>query len=174
MFIQRIAGADIKRSSIPKVADIINAKKAKIGDDLNSILEEGLDKKYYNWAKNLLEENNPTELVAALLNYSFEDDLNADSYGSVKEIGKKSKPLDNQGKARLFITLGKKDKMTARKLVDLIVGKVSIKSRLIDDVQVMESFSFITVPFEYAEKIIHSFTKKGKRPLVSHAKKGRD
>ncbi len=174
MFIQRIAGADIKRSSIPKVADIINAKKAKIGDDLNSILEEGLDKKYYNWAKSLLEDNNPTELVAALLNYSFEEDLNADSYGSVKEIGKKSKPLDNQGKARLFITLGKKDKMNARKLVDLIVGKVSIKSRLIDDVQVMENFSFITVPFEYAEKIIHSFKKKGKRPLISHAKKGRD
>ena len=171
MFIQRFAKTDIRRSKIPEVEDIIKAKKKKIYDDLTAILEDEIDIKYYNWAKKLLEDNNPTKILAAILNYSFEEELNPDSYGKIKEVGSKGKQLDQQGKARLFVAIGKRDKINARKLVELIMSKVSIKSKQISDIQVMEKFSFITVPFETAEKIVVSFKKKGRQPLVSHAKK---
>jgi len=171
MFIQRFAKTDIRRSKIPEVEDIIKAKKKKIYDNLTAILEDEIDPEYYNWAKKLLEDNNPTKILAAILNYSFEEELNPDSYGKIKEIGSKGKQLDQQGKARLFVAIGKRDKINARKLVELIMSKVSIKSKQISDIQVMEKFSFITVPFETAEKIVVSFKKKGRQPLVSHAKK---
>ena len=171
MFIQRFAKTDIRRSKIPEVEDIIKAKKKKIYDNLTAILEDEIDAKYHNWAKKLLEDNNPTKILAAILNYSFEEELNPDSYGKIKEVGSKGKQLDQQGKARLFVAIGKRDKINARKLVELIMSKVSIKSKQISDIQVMEKFSFITVPFETAEKIVVSFKKKGRQPLVSHAKK---
>lgn len=171
MFIQRVAKTDIKKSTVPKVADIINAKKKKIYDDLRALLKDQIDPKYYNWAKKLLEDNHPTEILAALLNYSFEEELNPDAYGEIKEVGAKGKQLDQQGKARLFVALGKKDKMNARKLVELISSRVSVKSKLISDIQVMDKFSFITVPFEQAEKIVVSFKEKGRKPLISHFKK---
>ncbi len=171
MFIQRFAKADIKKSHVPKVADIIKAKKDKICDDLATILEEDVDSKYYDWAKNLLANNAPTEILAAILNYCFEDEINPEAYAEIKEVGAKGKQLDQQGKARLFVGLGKKDKITPRKLVDLIMSKVSIQSKQIRDIQVMDKFSFVTVPFDKAEKIVVSFRKKGQKPLITHAKK---
>jgi ATP-dependent RNA helicase DeaD len=171
MFIQRIAKTDIRKSKVPKVKDIIEVKKKKIYDDLTTLLEDEIDSNYYNWAKNLLADNNPTEILAALLNYCFEDELNPDAYGEIKEIGGKGKQLDQQGKARLFVALGKKDKMNARKLVDLVTSRVSVKAKHISDIQVMDKFSFITVPFEKAEKIVISFKEKGRKPLIAHVKK---
>lgn len=174
MFIQRIAKTDIKKSKIPKVKDIIKAKKKKIYDDLTAILEEEIDSKYYNWAKKLLGDNNPTEILAAILNYCFEEELNPDAYGKIAEVGAKGKQLDQQGKARLFVALGKKDKIDARKLVELIISRVSVKPKHIRDIQVMDTFSFITVPFEKAEKIVVSFKEKGQKPLITHARKKTD
>lgn len=171
MFIQRIARTDIKKSKIPKVKDIIDAKKKKIYDDLSAILDDEVDSTYFNWAKSMLEEKNPTEILAAILNYCFEDDLNPDTYGSVKEFGPKSENVDKKGKARLFVSLGKKDKLNPKKLVELITSRVQLKSKQISDVQVMDKFSFITVPFDKAEKIVVSFKEKGQRPIISHAKR---
>jgi len=171
MFIQRIARTDIKRSKVPNVEDIIKIKKKKIYDDLTSILEDEIDTKYYDWAKKLLEDNTPTEILAAILNYCFEEELDPAAYGEIKEVGAKGKQLDQQGKARLFVALGKKDNINARKLVELIMSRVSVKSKHIRDIQVMDKFSFVTVPFDKAEEIVISFKEKGQKPLISHAKK---
>ncbi len=171
MFIQRMARADIKRSEVPKVEDIIKAKEKKIYDDLTAILEDDIDARYYNWAKQLLQENKPSKILAAVLNYCFEDELNPDVYGKIKGFNTVESQLDKQGKARLFIARGKKDKMNAQKLVELIMSRVSMKSKQISDVQVMDNFSFITVPFDKAEKIVTSFKEKGQKPIISHARK---
>jgi ATP-dependent RNA helicase DeaD len=178
MFIQRIAKTDIKKAKLPKVKDIINAKKKKIYDELASILEEDkVDAEYYNWAKSLLENNNPTEILATILNYCFEDELNPDAYGEIKEVRSKGRQsdhrgqLDNHGKARLFVALGKKDKLSPKKLINLITGRIHIRPRKINDIQIMEKFSFVTLPFDKAEKIVDSFKKRGERPIFTHANK---
>ncbi len=170
MFIQRMAKTEIKKSTVPRVKDIIKAKKRKIYEDLNAILEEEIEEKYYNWAEKLIENNDPAQILAAMLNYCFEEELNPDTYGDIKEIGAKGLPLDKQGKTRLFIALGKKDKMNARKLIDLIMSRVAIKPKQISDIQVLDKFSFITVPFSKAEKIIASFKEKGRKPLITRAR----
>jgi ATP-dependent RNA helicase DeaD len=170
MFIQRFAKTDIKKSVVPKVKDIIKAKKKKIYDELATILEGEIDAKYHSWADNLLEDKNPTEILAAVLNYCFEEELNPNAYGEITEFGERSKQIDQQGKTRLFVAIGKKDDINARKLVDLIMSRVQIKAKDISDIQIMDSFSFVTVPFANAEKIIFSFKKKGSRPLFSHVK----
>jgi ATP-dependent RNA helicase DeaD len=174
MYIQRFAKTDIKKSKVPQVKDIIKAKRKKIYEDLSAILEDEIDSNYYDWAKKIFEDNennNPTEILAAILNYCFEEELNPDVYGEIKEPGVKGRYLDKQGKSRLFVALGKKDRINAKKLVELIISKVSIKSKYISDIQVMDKFSFITVPFDKAEKIVVSFKEKGQKPLIAHAKK---
>ncbi len=171
MFIQRIARTDIKKSRVPGVKDIIEVKKKKISDDLAHFVQEKIEPSYYNWALKLLTNNDPADVLAAVLNYCFEEDLNPDAYGEILAIGAPEKQLDQQGKARLFVALGKKDKITARKLVDLITGRVSIKSKQIGDIQVMDKFSFITVPFDKAEKIVQSFKEGARKPLITHARK---
>ncbi|MEE1573755.1 MAG: DbpA RNA binding domain-containing protein [Candidatus Neomarinimicrobiota bacterium] len=48
-----------------------------------------------------------------------------------------------------------------------------MRPKEINDVQVLDNFSFVTVPFEKAEEIIKSFKKRGKRQLISHVKKSK-
>ncbi|TDJ05835.1 MAG: ATP-dependent helicase, partial [Deltaproteobacteria bacterium] len=70
---------------------------------------------------------------------------------------------------------GKKDDMNKRKLVSFIKDKANVEDRSIDDVQVFDKFSFITVPFKDAEHIIECFRKdsNGRRPLVEMANKAK-
>ncbi|MBF0431411.1 MAG: DEAD/DEAH box helicase [Fibrobacteria bacterium] len=170
MFIQRITKTEIKKSSIPRVSDIIKSKKAKIQRELGEMLQNEPEKGYFSWAKQLLQDANATETMAAVLKYCFEEKLNPDIYGDIRSYGDKSRSLEKHGKARLFVALGKKDRMTPRKLVDLIMEKAGVQSRQIDDVQVLDNFSFIAVPFEKAEQVISGFKVQGKKPLVSHVK----
>ncbi|MFP4520919.1 MAG: DbpA RNA binding domain-containing protein, partial [Fibrobacterota bacterium] len=131
---------------------------------------EDVDPDYFSWAKDLLEQNKPAEVLASILSYCFKETLNADAYKPVKEGGLKERQLDSQGKARLFMAMGKKDGVTPKRLADLVMEQIKIKNRMIDDIQVMDSFSFITVPFEKAEEIIGAFKEKGRQPLFTHAK----
>jgi len=175
MFIQRVAKTDIKKSQVPNVEDIIASKKQKVYDDLLVMLNEGVEDRYFKWAKTLLAEKHPTEIVAALLNYSFEDEISPKSYGQIKAMGggrgkQNFKPVDQHGKARLFVAMGKRDKISPRRLVDLIMSRVRMKPRNISDIQILDNFSFITVPYNKAEKIIASFKEKGQKPLITHVK----
>ena len=57
----------------------------------------------------------------------------------------------------------------------MLVTETGVKARMIDDVRVMEDFSFVTVPYLVAEHILHAFKSrkvKGKS-LVSKAKMDR-
>jgi ATP-dependent RNA helicase DeaD len=134
-------------------------------------MDETIDPKYYTWATSLLGDQEPLEVLARVLNYCYDEELSSSAYGDIKEFGSSRNPIDQEGKTRLFVALGKKDKINARKLVDLIQDRVSIKSRQLSDIQILDSFSFVTVPFEKAEEVIECFQEKGKSPLISHAKK---
>ena len=62
--------------------------------------------------------------------------------------------------------------MDPRRLVEFIERETGVSQRLIDDVKVMDSFSFFAVPFETAEKVLQTFQKQsGGKSLVSRAKK---
>jgi ATP-dependent RNA helicase DeaD len=171
MFIQRAAKADIKKATVPKVKEIIKAKKTKIYEDLAALRKNTPEEQYMSWATSLLGEDDPIEVVASLLAYSFEEEINPKTYGDIQEFdGRSGRPVDAQGKARLFVALGKKDDMTPRKMVDGILRRVSINPRLIGDIQIMENFSFISVPFQEAERIVNSFKDGDRRPLVTHVR----
>lgn len=171
MFIQRMTKTEIKKARVPAVKEIIKAKKSKIQKDLALLLESGVDSKYQEWAQILLDGQDSVETLAAVLKYSFEDRLEPKSYGEIKESGRKSKQAEHQDKGRLFVALGRKDKVNARKLVELIQSKVAVKSRQIQEIQVLDKFSFMTVPHDIAEDIVYSFKDRNQKPLVTHAKK---
>jgi ATP-dependent RNA helicase DeaD len=170
MFIQRSAKTNIKKSKIPEIKDIIQAKKRKITEELSNITQGEISQEFYKLAKTLIAENNPTEILAALLNHSFQNELNPDSYAEINEP-RKGKPVDEKGKARLFAALGKKDGITPARLLQLIAEKTGIKKSQVRDIQIMKKFSFMNVSFEDAEKIIAAFRDEGGKPLFTHAQK---
>ena len=172
MFIQRKAKTDIKKFKVPNVKDIIKAKTRKINEDISAMNSEEIDANYYNWAKRLLENNNTTEVLAKILNYSFNDKLNPSLYNEIKDISGKNKKIEMEGKTRLFVALGKKDKISPSKLVKYIFENTGVRKSAIDQVEVYDDFSFVPVPFKEAKTILGIFQKRsGKgRSLVVKAR----
>lgn len=173
MFIQRVAKTDIKKSKIPNVKDIINFKKEKINAELQEIQPAEIGETYTDWAKKLLEQNNPQQLLANLLCYCFDNELNPRLYNEIQTYADENKKINLEGTARLFIALGKKDNFTPKKLVEFIIKNTGVRNSVIDQAEVYEKFSFITVPFQEAELILKIFQKKSgkQKSLVVKARK---
>ncbi|MDR1832898.1 MAG: DEAD/DEAH box helicase [Fusobacteriaceae bacterium] len=167
--IQRIVKTEIRRETIPGARDIIEVKKARLIDDINGILDVGVPENYEKIAEELLRDHDAREIVAALLKNSYEDVLDENSYA---EINTNSIHLDESGKVRLFVGVGRKQDMTPRKLIDFITEKSGVAPKAIRNVEIYEGFSFVTAPFMEAEAILDVFKKKsrGHKPLISKAK----
>ena len=193
MQIQRYSKTDIRRGKIPGVAEIINAKKEWIKTEINSLTNENIDKIYKTLAKDFLVDSQPEDILAALLKYTFKNELDVSSYKEIKEVRERRDTRDSRGESRgdfrdshdsrdnrqveiteqtrLFIALGKKDGMTRKSIVQLIKDKAKTFDEKINDVQVFDTFSFITVPFREAEIILKVFKndRPGKRPMIEKA-----
>lgn len=89
-----------------------------------------------------------------MLAHSYSDELNAQSYKNMEQVS-----VDTTGVSRLFIALGRAKGYDARKLVDYIIQISGVENHEINDVRVLDDFSFVTVPFAAAEMIIRSFDK---------------
>jgi ATP-dependent RNA helicase DeaD len=72
MFIQKIAKTTIRKEKIPRIADIVNIKKSRIQSEIERIIDEKSHTEYLKAAKNILKDNNPEEILAAIIKYSFE------------------------------------------------------------------------------------------------------
>lgn len=169
--IQRITKTEIKKEQVPRVKDVILAKKTRLFDSVKNIISNGDAESYYDMAKELLtQETTPIEVIAAILKNFYDEELEETNYSDIESVS-----LDKTGKTRLFIALGKKDKMTPRKLVDLISKKTKVHESKLKGVEVYENFSFVSVPFVEAETIVDIFQKdrKGKKPLIEKAKQSR-
>lgn len=79
------------------------------------------------------------------------------------------------GGTRLFIARGKSDQMNPRKLVEFLEKEAGVRQNKIDDVRVMDDFSFFATTSSDADKILDVFQRQSKssggKPLVSRAKK---
>jgi hypothetical protein len=82
---------------------------------------------------------------------------------------------ENSKWVRIFIARGRSAWMTPRTMVEFISSKAWVESRHIDDMDVMEKFSFFTTSWWYAKQIVSYFEKVAgnDRPLVSYSKKSR-
>ncbi len=167
MYIKKAARTDIRKEKLPKIQEVINVKKSRIKSEIEELAQSEISEEYRQMAQELLDGNDPEMAVAALLKYTFRNELDPGNYNEIRDA---FPPI--QGKTRLFVAWGKKDRMGKRKLVDFIEKKAGIDQRKIDNVQVFDSYSFITVPFREAERILRSFQKEngGRRPAVEIAR----
>lgn len=166
LFIKKIAKANIRREKLPEIEDVINTKKSRIKTKLEDIIKSGKYRDYIEMAKELLDENDPEKILAALLKHSFQDELDERNYNEIRDHN-----VDRRGKTRLFVSLGKADGMTPEKMKSLMNQTARVNQAKMKDVQIFNTFSFITVPFAEAEEILKIFRRKnGQKPFVEIAK----
>ncbi|MCC8035429.1 MAG: DEAD/DEAH box helicase [Rikenellaceae bacterium] len=167
-FMKKAINADIERGKIPTAQDIVTMKKARILEDLQQIVESGNYEDCSEMAAGILADHDPETALGALLKLAFKNELSENSYAEIRGFS-----VDRKGKSRIFIAVGRKDGYDARKMVSLLKRECGISDSKIDDVSVMEDFSFATVPYADADNVIRSLNalrKGGERPLAKKAK----
>ena len=169
-FIKRVAKTEIVKMQIPGVDDVIQAKKERILADIENIVAEEISSDFKKMAEDLLDKSSHESILAAVLQAAYRDELDRNSYREIKKVS-----IDRQGKARLFIQMGRMDNLTKRKLAEMIEKKSGVKDRFLRDIQVYDAFSFVTTSYSDAERIIRSFKsmKRGRRPMIEMAKSER-
>lgn len=174
LYIQKVAKTEIRKEKLPNVKEMIAIKKERLKVDINTIIDSNDYNDYSTMANDLLDQKDPQQVIAALLKYSFQDQLNESKYKDIQEArGPRNRNIDveKDGKVRLFLALGKNDDMTTGEILNLIDTKAGVKSSSVKDIQIFDKFSFMNVPFEEAEQIIKAFKKdsQGRRPIFEKA-----
>ena len=167
LFIKKIAKTNIRKETLPEIEDVIETKRARIKSEIANIITTGESDSYLKMASELLAENEPEQVLAAVLKHSFQDELDESYYNEIRSVS-----VDVKGTTRLFVARGKADGMTPKRLVSYIKEEAGVPDAVIKDTKIFETFSFITAPFEDAEVILEIFKRKrgGKRPLIVKAK----
>ena len=170
VLIGKHAGADIRREEIPGVEQILKARQDIIKNAVREIIKEGEHGDYLALAEELIKKEAPEQVVASILKYALDDELDISQYSRISPVS-----VDNKGTTRLFVAKGRKDGITPKKLVSFIQKRADIKNRDMQNIEILDKFSFVTVPFKQAEIILDNFRnqERGGRSIIVKAKKAK-
>ena len=152
--IMRYCNTKIKVQPIPSMNDVAAVKADKVLDKLKAIIQnEDLTKMVELIEEKLNEEDYTSiDIAAAFLKMAMGDD------GSkVEEV----KTNDNfgdtgaeDGMVRLFVNLGKNQKIRPGDILGAIAGETGMPGKLIGSIDMYDKYTFVEVPREYASAVI--------------------
>ncbi len=169
-FIKRSSGANIRKGQIPKVDEVIAAKKIKIKSVIETVLNEEELQPYDSLALEMLNNGvHPVDLVAACLRFTFENELDSSHYHDIRQVTAPS--IDRKGRTRLFVAKGRKHNIqNPAQMARFIRQQTGIQEQQVRDIQIFDQFTFVSVPFSDAEDILRKFRNQKGRPLITKAK----
>lgn len=152
---------------------------------LEKILESALSDELYEYLillkvmkKKLPFFSGTKRIAAALLKEQFADisqiNLSAENLLKKPEAEKMVFEDIKDGKARLFINIGKNQNISTGDLIREIVKRSGIDGKSVGKIDIHSTYSFFEVPEPYAELVLHSFDSariRGVPVVVEPAKK---
>ena len=153
------AGGGLKKGAVPRVHDVIDARRARAIARVNSVAEDvGAEgSAWLTLADEILASAEPRVALASALSIAFTGTLDPERYGQIGEVEHNERPgrlVDQAGQTRLFVSAGRRAGMDRKGLAAMIRRVSGLPDRLIDGIQVFDAFSLVTVPFDAAERII--------------------
>jgi ATP-dependent RNA helicase DeaD len=169
------AGASMKKGSVPKVSDVIDARRARAVARVNTVAEDvGAEgSPWLTLADEILANAEGRVALASALSIAFAGTLDPERYTTISEAQRDERPgrlVDQTGQTRLFVSAGRSSGLDRKKLAAMIRNVTGLPDRLIDGIQVFDAFSLVTVPFDAAERIIRESRGSGGLPRMRVAK----
>jgi len=132
-------------------------------DEITRKLKE-FEPKYIELARSLCENQKPENVLAAVLSVFYGEKLSPKHYG---RINTKEMTALADGK-RIFVSLGKRDGYRAKEIADYFSELLHIPGRMVDDIDVAQQFSLLTLPAASARKAIEMSKTNRKLPHMHY------
>ncbi len=164
-FIKRDIKVEIKLEELPSPQDIVATKRKRIIDDLKEVIEQESYVDYQDMARELLEAHSAEVALSSLIRLAFQSELDQTRYPEIRSFS-----VDRKGSTRLFLAVGRKDGFTSRKIADMLKEKCGMHDKHIDDIAVLDNYSFVNIPFTDAEKVVKTLGAHRGRPMAEITK----
>jgi ATP-dependent RNA helicase DeaD len=152
--IMRYCKTKIKAQSIPSINDVTAVKAEKILDKLTAIIENEDLSKMVSMIEERVNEADFTSLdiAAAFLKLMMGDDkCKAEDDKLTEDFGDTGA---EEGMVRLFINLGKNQRVKPGDILGAIAGETGMPGKLIGSIDMYDKYTFVEVPREYASEVI--------------------
>ncbi len=106
--------------------------------------------KYSDLAKKLCENQDATQVLAGVLSIMYGEKLSSKHYGKINTRD----TVSRGDQTRIFVSLGKKDGYRAKEIADYFSELLHIPGRMIDDIDVAQQFSLLSLPTASAKKVV--------------------
>lgn len=171
--IEKIAKTRIQRRQLPTAANVIERQREQIITRVQTVLELNNFHDYLPIAESILEDYSDVEALAAALKL-MQEGAKALEATAEEEL---SKDLQNTGgrpgMVRLFMNIGRGQKITVRDIISTIAIEADIPARDVGLINIYDKFTFVEVPEDVAEKVLgamHRNTIRGYKVNVEPAK----
>lgn len=144
--IEKAIKCKIKRKEIPTIDDIFQAKYNNILDMVKETMSHEDYKRFVPLVVELDEEYNLVDVSAALMSMVYDKEVNFDY--TENDISVSSKRM------RLYISAGRKDKITHRLLLKFLTETAGIDRRDIGEIEIYDKFTFIDAEESAARAIL--------------------
>ena len=114
---------------------------------------ESLPQFFTDFAAELTNGQDANQVIAALLSVMYGDKLSPKHYGRIS-VSKERDFTPRGDQTRIFVSLGKKDGYRAKEIADYFSKLLHIPGRMVDQIDVAQQFSLISLPVASARKAI--------------------
>jgi ATP-dependent RNA helicase DeaD len=185
--IQRYTKSKITPLKPPTLVDVEENRVNQILENVKSTLEGNKLGKYIAYIEKLMEETTPgtgpendftsLDIAAALLKMALGPNYDeADETGSGLDSIAGLEP--DSPTVRLFMNVGSIDQLQPKHIIESIATATGMPKKMIGAVEILDKFTFVEVPREYATPVIDALSNtrlRGRRLNIERAniKKGR-
>ncbi|WP_196594863.1 DEAD/DEAH box helicase [Pectinatus sottacetonis] len=162
------------RGQLPTSADVLELQKESIKEKLVKILQANNYADYHMIVSDLVADNYESlDIAAAAVKLSVEGLKNKDKSDDDNLEEKFNNSGGAPGMVRLFINIGRQQKIRPEDIVRFIATEADIPGNIIGVINIYDKFTFVEVPHSVAERVIsvmHRNTLKGYKINVEPAR----
>jgi ATP-dependent RNA helicase DeaD len=166
--IEQSAKTRIKRAKLPSREQVRRAKEEDLANSIEDLIREGKHSGFYPMVTMLCKKYSPEDISAAALSML----LDGEDIEEIRET-ETGYSIQKKDSVKLFMTIGKKDKIRVGDIVKSISEEAGIPARKIGGIALFDKFSFVEVPADLADRVIRAINDsimKGRKVRIQHAR----
>ena len=161
--IERYTKTKLVKHDIPSVADVEEKKVNTFFNQVKEVVEASHLTKQIQWLENFCSESEAeygvVDIAAALLKIALGDEekqeIIEEPSRSRREGRSKSKDTGaKEGMIRLFINVGRNQRVQAKDILGAIAGEAGIPGKLVGTIDIYDKYTFVEVPKQNAKKVL--------------------
>ncbi|CEI73975.1 DEAD/DEAH box helicase [Romboutsia hominis] len=159
--IERYTKTKLIKHGIPSIADVEEKKVSAFFKEVKSTMEQGKLTKQMQWLETFCQEEDysTVDVAAALLKLALGEELKEEIVEEKPRQRREARSKDGstgaqEGMARLFINVGRNQRVQAKDILGAIAGEVGIPGKLIGTIDIYDKYTFVEVPKQNAKKVL--------------------